>query len=148
MGYQDIEDSRMYRRAEGIADAIWELAIGWEPFSKDTVGKQLTRAADSIGANIAESAGRFHPGDVIRFLYYARGSLRETRFWLKRAQKRQLISTESFSKHMEELNTLAKEINAYINFQRTRSVKESDAEYDYEPTNNQPTNKPANQPTD
>jgi four helix bundle protein len=139
MGYQDIEDLRMYRRAEGLADAIWERAIGWESFSKDTVGKQLTRAADSIGANIAESAGRFHPGDVIRFLHYARGSLRETRFWLKRAQKRQLVSTESFSKHMAELNPLAKEINAYINRQRTRSVKESYAKYDYEPTY-QPTN--------
>jgi four helix bundle protein len=130
MGYQDIEDSRMYQRAERVADAIWDVVIEWKPFAKDTVGKQLTRSADSIGANIAESAGRFHPNDVIRFLHYARGSLRETRFWLKRAKRRQLISAEFFNKQMAELNTLAVEINSYIKFQRTRRVKESTAEYE------------------
>ena len=68
--------------------------MGWSPFARDTVGQQLVKAADSIGANIAESAGRFHPNDVIRFLYYARGSLRETRFWLKRAIHRHLIADD------------------------------------------------------
>jgi len=79
MAYQDIEDSRMYQRAERVADAVWDMVIAWEPFVRDAIGKQLAAAVDSIGANIAESAGRFYPNDVIRFLHYARGSLRETR---------------------------------------------------------------------
>ena len=83
MPYQDIEDSRIYQRAERLADAIWNAVIEWSSFARETVGQQLTRAVDSIGANIAESAGRFHPRDVINFLYYARGSMRETRYWLK-----------------------------------------------------------------
>jgi len=75
----------VYQRAEAVADQVWELVNGWEWFPKKTVGTQLARAADSIGANIAESAGRFHPGDVRNFLYFARSSLQETRFWLRRA---------------------------------------------------------------
>ena len=130
MGYQDIEDSRMYRRAEQIADRVWDVVIQWDLFAKDTVGKQLCRATDSIGANVAESAGRYSPKDVIRFLHYARGSLRETRFWLKRAKQRQLIAAESFNQLMSELNRLGAEINSYIKFQRTRQIKEPDIEYE------------------
>lgn len=33
----------------------------------------------------------------LRFCYYSRGSLRETRYWLKRALKRQFIPNEIFT---------------------------------------------------
>ena len=124
MAYQDIEDSRMYKRAEQLADEIWDTAISWQPFVRDTLGKQLTKANDSIGANIAESSGRFHPRDVINFLYYARGSLKETRYWLRRAIRRRLITQEQFDRWMGELTQLAKEINSYIGYQRKRIGKE------------------------
>lgn len=124
MAYQDIEESRLYRWAEGLGDAVWDIVVRWQPFARCTVGRQLTRSADSIGANIAESAGRLQPNDVIRFLFYARGSLRETRFWLKRAHSRQLFAQEQLDAQMSELDTLGKELNAYINDQRSRRVKE------------------------
>lgn len=139
MGYQDIEDSRMYQRAEQIADQVWQVALRWDVFARDTVGKQLVRAADSVGANIAEGAGRYHPNDVIRFCYYARGSLRETRYWLKRALKRQLFLTNTPDTLFNELVTLGQELNAYIRSQRNRTLKESSVLYDVsnpdEPTN-------------
>lgn len=129
MAYQDIEESRMYERAERLADEMWDTVLAWQPFAQDTIGKQLARATDSIGANIAESSGRFHPGDVIRFLYYARGSLKETRYWLRRALHRTLITQEQFDHWMEELTQLTKEINSYISYQRKRTIKESSPHY-------------------
>lgn len=135
MAYKDIEESRIYQRAEKIADDVWNQVIGWKPFEKDTVGQQLCRAVDSVGANIAESSGRFHSGDVVRFLHFARGSLKETRFWLKRAQHRQLISDILFNQLMAELNILAKELNAYIKYQRNRSIKEESVDYEIDPLN-------------
>jgi len=141
MAFQDISESRMYRRAEQVADEIWSVTIQWTPFAQDTVGKQLARAADSIGANIAESAGRFHPGDVIRFLYYARGSLHETRYWLRRAQVRNLILEAFSAKQAEEIESLAIEINSYIKYQKTRSIKETSVTYDLDSNTDQlPTN--------
>src|SRR4051812_28803284 len=56
-----------------------------------TVGTQLLRAADSVGANIAESAGRWHEQDKRRLLMIARGSLYEVEHWLLRAEARGLI---------------------------------------------------------
>ncbi|WP_170172693.1 four helix bundle protein [Hymenobacter rigui] len=122
MAYEPLEERRLYVRAELVADGIWELIAGWPEFTRDTVGKQLVRAADSIGANIAEGGGRFHPGEVRQFLYYARGSLCETKFFLRRAAKRMLINESRFLALDSELEQLAKEINATINYQKTRST--------------------------
>lgn len=122
MAYEPLEERRLYVRAELVADGVWESVAGWPEFARDTVGRQLVRAADSIGANIAEGGGRFHPGEVRQFLYYARGSLRETKFFLRRAAKRTLINEPQFHTLNNELEQLAKEINATINYQKTRST--------------------------
>ncbi len=125
----------MYQRAEKVADLVWDAVIQWEPFARTTVGEQMTRAVDSIGANIAESSGRYHSNDVIRFLHFARGSLKETRYWLKRSLQRNLMSTELYNQLLTELSSLGLEINSYIRFQHTRSLKEPDVEYHTTPPN-------------
>jgi four helix bundle protein len=71
-----LEGLRIFRLAEKMADAIWEEVITWRPFARDTVGRELVRSADSVGANIAEGHGRFHYRDEITFDYYGRGSLK------------------------------------------------------------------------
>src|SRR5262249_25690557 len=77
MPYEPLESKRVYQHAEAIADRIWEIVLCWQWFAKRTAGTQLVKAADSIGANIAEAGGRYHLADVRNFLYYSRGSLRE-----------------------------------------------------------------------
>ncbi|MDX1522184.1 MAG: four helix bundle protein, partial [Anaerolineae bacterium] len=89
-----LEDLRILKVAEEIADDVSGFVTDWRPFARDVVGGQLARAADSIGANIAESFGRFHFGEKLNFLYYARGSLFETKYWLNRAVARGLMPPE------------------------------------------------------
>ena len=60
MSYNRIEELEVYTLAEEISDEIWNLVITWDFFAKETVGKQICRAADSISANIAEGYGRYH----------------------------------------------------------------------------------------
>ena len=54
----NFEKLSVYKLAERLSDEAWAVVIGWDYFPKDTVGKQFVRAADSIGANIAEGSGR------------------------------------------------------------------------------------------
>lgn len=132
MGYVEIEDTRIYQQAEALADAIWDEVMGWSEFARDTVGKQLVKAADSIGANLAESAGRYHPGDVLNFLFYSRGSLRETKYWLRRARRRRLLSPAQYKEFVRQVDNLAPQLNSFISYQRKRKskgVRESQAEY-------------------
>ncbi|MCB0211362.1 MAG: four helix bundle protein, partial [Anaerolineae bacterium] len=86
----ELEDLRVLQSAESVADEVWKFVVSWDKFARDVVGGQLARATDSIGANIAESFGRFHYGEKLKFLYYARGSLFETNYWLNRSSKRNL----------------------------------------------------------
>jgi len=123
MPFEPLEEKRVYQHAEAVADAVWDLCGPWDSFVKQTVGSQLVRAADSIGANVAEAGGRFHPSDVCNFFYYARGSLYETRYWLRRAVKRKLITEEQTYALFATLEQLAKDVNGCISFQRTRLTK-------------------------
>src|SRR5262249_32258947 len=98
MARSNFENLRVYRLAEDLADAIWPVVRAWDHFSKDTVGKQMVRAADSIGANIAEGTGRGSFRDNKRFVRTARGSLHETRHWLRRAYRRELLTDVQINK--------------------------------------------------
>src|SRR5690349_8589128 len=111
MPFEALESKRVYQRAEFVADTVWELCEKWNAFAQQTVGSQMVRAADSIGANVAEAGGRFHPADVCRFFYFARGSLYETRYWLRRAHKRKLVTEEQLSALTVELDQLTREVN-------------------------------------
>ena len=110
-GFENLE---VYKLAEQIADEVWELVSNWKNLAKDTVGKQLIRAADSIGANIAEGEGRYHYKDNSRFVRIARGSLNETRHWLRRAYRRKLLTHEQTRRLKPLIAELAPRLNAYL----------------------------------
>ena len=106
---------RVYQLSERLADEVWTIVTDWDYFAKDTVGKQLVRAADSVGANIAEGHGRYGHKDKKRFIYIARGSLNETRHWLRRAYTRKLLTLEQINKIQPMIDELSPKLNAYIN---------------------------------
>jgi four helix bundle protein len=84
------EQLAVYQRAVALADEIAADVLRWPSFHRWTVGVQLVRAADSIGANIAEANGRAANPDQRRLLIIARGSMYETQHWLARAHSRGL----------------------------------------------------------
>jgi four helix bundle protein len=80
-----------YRLAAELADDVHRIVGGFPPIDQWTLGVQLIRAVDSVGANIAESTGRWRTPDRRRLLLIARGSLLETEHWLIRGEARGLI---------------------------------------------------------
>ena len=108
------ENLRVYHLAEELADAIWQMVCGWAPLAKDTLGKQIIRSADSVGANIAEGYGRGSYRDNRRFVRQARGSLYETRHWLRRAFKRELLTADEIDKLRVIIDELGPKLNAYL----------------------------------
>jgi len=55
MRFQDLE---VYRLSEELADEVWKMVQNWDSFAQYTIGKQIVRSVDSIGANLAEGVGR------------------------------------------------------------------------------------------
>lgn len=115
MARTNFENLRVYLLAEDLADQVWQIALGWNDFARDTIGKQLARSADSIGANIAEGAGRGSFQDNRRFVRIGRGSLHETQHWLRRAYRRQLLTQEQVNSLKIIIDELAPRLNAYLN---------------------------------
>lgn len=122
----NFENLKVYRLSEELADYIWDIALDWDNFAKDTVGKQIVRSADSIGANIAEGAGKGSFQDNRRFIKISRGSLNETKHWLRRAFKRNLLTTGQINKLKPIIDELAPKLNAYLNSIGTSKDKVTD----------------------
>ena len=84
-----------------LSDAAHAVAARMESFERWTLGVQLVRAVDSIGANIAEGYGRESDADRARFLIMARGSLNEAEHWLERAISRGLCDSALYAEIKE-----------------------------------------------
>ncbi len=110
----NFENLEIYQVSENLSDLIWEIVLSWNHLAQDTIGKQLIRSADSIGANIAEGSGRGIDQDYKRFLVMARGSLYETRHWLRRAFKRKLLSDNQIKTLTPLIEELTPKLNAYL----------------------------------
>ena len=115
MNYK-LEDLEVYNLSEVISDKIWDIVMKWEYFAKDTIGKQLCKAADSISANIAEGYGRYHFKENKSFCYYSRGSILEVKSFLRKSKSRNLISEDCYSELYTELQTIHLKLNAYIKY--------------------------------
>ncbi|HEX9544496.1 MAG TPA: four helix bundle protein [Pyrinomonadaceae bacterium] len=118
----NFEKLRVYKLAETLADGIWEVVRTWDYLAKDTVGKQMIRAADSVGANIAEGTGRGTLEDNRRFIRMARGSLYETQHWLRRAYKRSLLSEKQVGSLTPIIGELSPKLNAYFRSVNTAAL--------------------------
>jgi len=97
-----------------LSEQIWNYVKRWPFFEKDTIGKQIVRSSDSVSANISEGYGRYYFKDSKVFLFYARGSLYETKTWLQKAYDRKLITVEEFNELDERYTKLGVKLNNYI----------------------------------
>lgn len=112
--YKEIKDLRIFQEIEEISDQIWDEVITWDNFAKFTVGKQLVEAIDSVTANMEEADGRYHYKEKINFLYIARGSLKETRNWLRKSVRRKLFENNKGEEFLRKVENLLPQFNSFI----------------------------------
>lgn len=110
----NLEELRVYNLSMEMAERVWDIVIKWDFFAKDTIGKQLVKAVDSISANLSEGFGRYHYKEKKNFSYYSRGSLFETKTWLTKAYNRKLIPSPDFKNFTIEIDSLGIKLNNFI----------------------------------
>jgi len=111
-----LEKLEVYQLAEAFSDVIWDLVGKWNNFQKDTIGKQIVRAADSFSANIAEGYGRYYYKESRQFFFYSRGSLQETKSWLSKCKRRRVIEITKAEELTIEAEKILAKLNGYIKF--------------------------------
>lgn len=114
--FLSLNDISVYKISFNLSNYVWGIVLGWDYFTKDTIGKQFTRAVDSISANVAEGFGRYGKKDKINFYRYSSGSIKESLDWNEKAKNRKLLSKEEYGYIFNELQKLPRELNYLIKF--------------------------------
>ncbi len=117
---QNYEDLEVFRRSHQCAMDIYRLAHTFPAEERFRLVDQLCRAAMSVPCNIAEGYGRFYRGDLLRFLYIARGSAEETRYLLLLARDVGYLDTENCQKKREEYTEIIRMLNGLIIYHRRK----------------------------
>lgn len=110
----ELENLNVYELSIKLGEDIWKIVNNWNNFEKDTIGKQIIKSADSVAANISKGFGRYHYKETKSFGYYSRGSLFETKTWLRKAFNRNLIEPEFYSPLISDIELIGKMLNNYI----------------------------------
>jgi four helix bundle protein len=119
----NFEDLLAHRLAVELADDLRGALTAWPSIDRWTVGVQMVRAADSVGANIAEAVGRGSLADQQRLLLIARGSVYELQHWIERAFSRGLLSDDAYRSRAARVGQL---VNGLLRSYRRRARVTSD----------------------
>ncbi len=87
---------------------------------------QIRRSSKSVGANIAEGAGRFYFMDNVRFCYMARGSLDETLNHLLVSKDLGFCDNEIYENLRAQIEEIRRLLNGYIIWLKTKKIGASE----------------------
>lgn len=115
--YSSFEEMEVYQKALQFGVKIYKLTLTNEHIAKDYGLKdQLQRAALSISNNIAEGFERETKKELIRFLYFSKGSAGECRNMFNFLQLLDYINEENFYKHRNDVLEISKQLGNYIKY--------------------------------
>ena len=115
---RDYKDLEIWQLAVKIIVKVYRLLRTYPKDEKYGIIAQVKDAVVSIASNIAESYGRFHYKDRIKFLYNARGSLLETENHLLISRELGFVNKTNHDLQPEilhDLTNLSVKLNNYIN---------------------------------
>lgn len=113
-------DLRIWQKAHELTLRIYKLTAKFPKEERYGLVSQLRRAAVSVEANIAESHGRYHYADVVNFLLDSRGSIFEVQDELMIAKDLGYGEKSEIEKLIDEYSILARQVNRYISFKRSK----------------------------
>ena len=96
----DFKNLKVWSKAHQLTLSVYRSTQSFPKEELFGLTSQTRRAASSIGANIAEGAGRKSDGELTRFLHIARGSASELEYHLLLARDLQFLSQQSFAELM------------------------------------------------
>lgn len=110
---QDYRKIEAWKRAVLLGNAIWGCTKNWSRAGAGSLRTQLTRAADSIAANVVEGSGADSNREFARFLGMSIKSANETEHHLSVARDRGLLSPSTWTAMSRETEEIRKMIYAY-----------------------------------
>lgn len=121
-GFWDLE---VWQKGRDLRTKIWEICKKLPPEEKFRLADQMTRAARSVTANIAEGYGRFYYQENIQFCRQARGSLFELIDHSMVCIECDYISKDEGEGLINEIKEVIRLVNGYIKYLQNKKNPES-----------------------
>ena len=115
--YSSFEEMEVYQKALEFGVKVYKLTLTNQQITKDFGLKdQLQRAALSISNNIAEGFERETKKELIRFLYFSKGSAGECRNMFNFLKLLEYINEKNFYSHRNDVLEISKQLGNYIKY--------------------------------
>jgi four helix bundle protein len=115
--YSSFEEMEVYQKALQFGAKVYKLTLTNEKIAKDYGLKdQLQRAALSILNNIAEGFERETKKELIRFLYFSKGSAGECLNMFNFLKLLEYINEDNFYEHRNDVIEISKQLGSYIKY--------------------------------
>ncbi len=111
LGWKKLE---VWRKAHQLVLDIYNTTKTFPAEERFRLTNQLCRSVISVPANIVEGQSRQTTKEYLQFLYNARGSLEETRYYLILANDLNYLTDEEFKLLGESCETISKMLNSLI----------------------------------
>ena len=123
MTEQSFETLKVWQKSHQLMLDVHHKLIPLLPKEeKYGLADQVKRSSKSVGANIAEGAGRFYFMDNVRFCYMARGSLDETLNHLLASKDLGYCHKELYDNLRAQIEEIRRLLNGYITWLKTKKV--------------------------
>jgi four helix bundle protein len=103
---------KVWQKAMDLAEAVYRLAAAFPATERYRLASQITGAAASVPANIAEGNARGTKRDYANFLAIAKGSLMETETYLMLAVRLRFLEQEEAAPALSLVVEISKMLTA------------------------------------
>ena len=108
------KDLNVWEKSHELVLEIYKLTSSFPKTEIYGVTSQIRRSASSIPANIVEGQSRNSTKEYLQFLYNARGSLEETRYFLFLSNDLNYIKESDYDKLEENCVETSKMLNGLV----------------------------------
>lgn len=117
MHWSDLE---VWKKSHNLVLKIYKLTASFPKTETYALIDQLRRAAYSVPANIVEGRSRNTTKEYRSFLFNARGSVEEVRYFLLLSMDLSYVSKDEYQKFESEYEAVSKMLNGLIKSLKTR----------------------------
>jgi four helix bundle protein len=110
----DYRDLNAWQEAHRLALLVYRLTRSFPKDELFGLTSQFRRAAVSVAANIAEGNGRESSKEYLQFLYIARGSLNETRYFITLATDLKYLNSSDAAPAAPQVECVSKLLSGLI----------------------------------
>ncbi len=108
------KDLEVWKKAHELVLKIYHTIVTFSNTEKYALSDQLKRSAYSVPANIVEGHSRKSSREFAQFLYQARASLEELRYFLLLSRELNYLTQESYNELESDSLTVSKMLNGLI----------------------------------